>query len=267
MSLISEKILDQRKLKGDKKLSSEQIEAQREAILAGLGESLKSNRELMEQLTALVKEQLELIQPPDLVKLRKKAETGEWVPYEPRSFSLTSARTDESIVVEGDYILAWTDGSYEGISLKLNNLNNAPIYLHRQRVIPGIPFWRIYLTNTVQSGKTLELFITRGLNALAEAAVKATVRAKGGLLNSGVKSADALIKTGAGAVYWMTVSDTAALAVELNDSLNNTGVDRWGIDLPAAGYAHFIFDPPLEFSTGIYLDVSTATCKITIGFS
>ncbi len=94
----------------------------------------------------------------------------------------------------------------------------------------------------------------------------ATFRTTGGITGSGVKSADALIKNGAGAVYWMTVSDTAALAVELNDSTANGGTDAWAIDLPAGAYAHFIFDPPIPFATGIYLDVSTATCKVTIGY-
>jgi hypothetical protein len=36
--------------------------------------------------------------------------------------------------------------------------------------------------------------------------------------------------------------------------------------IPANGYAHFIFDPPIEFATGIYLDVSTATCKVSLGY-
>ena len=91
-------------------------------------------------------------------------------------------------------------------------------------------------------------------------------RGRAGLGNSGVKAADALIKTGKGAVYWMTVSDTAALAIELNDSLADGGVDQWALSLPASGYGHFIFDPPIEFSTGIYLDVSTNTCKVVIGY-
>ena len=86
------------------------------------------------------------------------------------------------------------------------------------------------------------------------------------LSNSGVLSADTAVKTSAGHVYWMTVSDTAALAIELNDSANNSGTDRWALNLPAAGYAHFIFDPAMKFSTGIYLDVSTATCKVIIGY-
>ncbi len=93
-----------------------------------------------------------------------------------------------------------------------------------------------------------------------------THRGKAALSSSGVKTGDAKIKAGSGEVYWLTVSDTAALALELNDSANNTGVDQWGLDLPAGAYAHFIFDPPIEFSNGIYLDVSTATCKVTIGY-
>lgn len=91
-------------------------------------------------------------------------------------------------------------------------------------------------------------------------------RSETGMLNSGVKQADALIKTGAGKVYWISLSDTAALALELNDSLANGGTDLWALDIPAGGYAIFIFDPPIEFATGIYLDVSTVTCKVSIGY-
>ncbi len=86
------------------------------------------------------------------------------------------------------------------------------------------------------------------------------------LLRSGVKSADAAIKASPGAVYWMTVTDTAALAIELNDSTGGAGTDQWAGDFPAGAYAHFIFDPPLAMTAGIYLDVSTATCKVTIGY-
>jgi len=91
-------------------------------------------------------------------------------------------------------------------------------------------------------------------------------RSKCALLNSGVLSADTAVKSVAGEVYWLTVSDTTALSVELNDSTDNTGTDKWAIVLPANAYAHFIFDPPIEFGTGIYLDVSTATCKVVIGY-
>jgi len=88
-----------------------------------------------------------------------------------------------------------------------------------------------------------------------------------GLLSSGVLAADTAVKSSAGKVYWLTISDaTANVAVELNDSTDNTGTDVWALDLPSAGYGHFIFDPPLEFANGIYLDVSTITCKVTIGY-
>lgn len=111
-------------------------------------------------------------------------------------------------------------------------------------------------------GKTKQLIEVDGI-----AQVQGTVaRGEASLLNSGVKSADTLIKNGAGGVYWLTVSDTAALALELNDSLDNSGADKWALVIPADGYGHFIFDPPIEFATGIYLDVSTVTCKIIVGY-
>jgi hypothetical protein len=84
--------------------------------------------------------------------------------------------------------------------------------------------------------------------------------------NSGILSEDTLIKSGGGYVYWLTVSDMAALTVELNDSTDGSGTGRWGIDIPSDGYGHFIFDPPIKFLTGIYLDVSTGTCKVTVGY-
>ncbi len=93
-----------------------------------------------------------------------------------------------------------------------------------------------------------------------------THRGKGGLLNSGVLATDTAIKASSGAVYWISVSDTVALNIELNDSPGGTGTDRWAATLPATCYAHYIFDPPIEFGTGVYLDVSTATCKVVVGY-
>ena len=91
-------------------------------------------------------------------------------------------------------------------------------------------------------------------------------RTQGVIKSSGVLSADTLIRTGMGDVNWLTVSDTAALSLELNDSTDNSGTDKWAIVLPAGAYAHYIFDPALSFGTGIYLDVSTATCKVVVGY-
>ena len=93
-----------------------------------------------------------------------------------------------------------------------------------------------------------------------------TVREKAGLSNSGLKTSDAAIKASAGAVYWLTISDTAAGVIQLNDSTDDSGTDLWQLTIPADGYAHIIFDPPLEFSVGIFLDVPTGTPDVIIGY-
>jgi hypothetical protein len=93
-----------------------------------------------------------------------------------------------------------------------------------------------------------------------------TVRGRAGLLSSGVKTADVLIKTGQGIVHWLSVSDTAAGVVGLADSLTNSTTYVWKTTIPADGYAHFIFDPPFEFATGIWLDVPTGTPDVIVGY-
>ena len=105
-----------------------------------------------------------------------------------------------------------------------------------------------------------------GIDQTTPGTTNNVVRGTNALSNSGVLSADTAVKASAGLVYWLTVSDTAALAIEINDSTAGAGADVWALDLPAAGYGHFIFDPPIVCATGIYLDVSTATCKCTLGF-
>jgi len=104
-----------------------------------------------------------------------------------------------------------------------------------------------------------------GIDQTTPGTTNGVSRTKGGLLNSGVLSADTQIKTGAAEVHWITVSDSAALTIDLEDA-SGSGTSKWGIDLPASGYGHFIFDPPIEFTTGIFLDVNTATCKVTVGY-
>ncbi|KKN78439.1 hypothetical protein LCGC14_0349710 [marine sediment metagenome] len=97
--------------------------------------------------------------------------------------------------------------------------------------------------------------------------VMPVVRDRGdNLSSSGVLGTDTAIKANPGNVFWISVSDTAALAIELNDSLVGTGADKWAVDIPADGYGMWIFDPPLQFDLGIYLDVSTGTCKVVVGY-
>ncbi len=92
------------------------------------------------------------------------------------------------------------------------------------------------------------------------------IRGKSGLKSSQVKTADVAIKASAGAVYWLSVSDTAAAVVGLANSTTNSTTYEWKTTIPADGYAHFIFDPPLEFDTGIWLDIPTGTPDVIVGY-
>lgn len=91
--------------------------------------------------------------------------------------------------------------------------------------------------------------------------------AEHGMSCSGVKTADVAIKTAPGKVYWLTISDTEANdQIQLNDSTADGGTDVWQLKLPATTFAHIIFDPPLEFATGIYLDVPAGTPDVIVGY-
>ena len=126
---------------------------------------------------------------------------------------------------------------------------------------------------TAITGLLTDIVLAAGANIIGNVRIDQTtpgttngvVRVGGGLLNSGVLSGDTQVKASPGKVYWITISDTAALVIDLEDS-SGSGTSKWGIDLPADGYGHFIFDPPIEFATGIFLDVSTVTCKVTVGY-
>jgi len=92
-------------------------------------------------------------------------------------------------------------------------------------------------------------------------------RTEEGVLNSGVKTADVAIKAAPGKVYWITISDVdAASAVQINNSTDDGGTDVWSVELPQNGYIHVNFDPPIECDTGIWLDVSTGSPTIVVGY-
>lgn len=88
-----------------------------------------------------------------------------------------------------------------------------------------------------------------------------------GLKLSGLKTANVKIKGSPGKVYWLTISDASASAIELNDSTDDSGTDVWGIILTTNTHDHFVFDPPIEFETGIWLDVSTGSPNVYIGYA
>jgi len=88
-----------------------------------------------------------------------------------------------------------------------------------------------------------------------------------------VTTAAAAVISNACKVHWITASNGHAseiTAVELNDSTDDSGTDRWACYLSdnAAGNntVSMSFDPPIEFVNGIYLDLTNATTvAVTIG--
>lgn len=87
-----------------------------------------------------------------------------------------------------------------------------------------------------------------------------------GAFTSGVLAADTLIKTGAGKVFWISFFDSSDLSLELNDSTADGGTDKWAglLDVSVNPVGFISFDPPIEFSTGIFLDLSTTSCKVVV---
>jgi len=84
--------------------------------------------------------------------------------------------------------------------------------------------------------------------------------------SSGVKTADAAIKATPGKVYWITVSDTVAGVVGLADAVSESTTYQWQVTIPNSGYIHCVFDPPIEFAVGIWLDVPTGTPDTIVGY-
>lgn len=77
---------------------------------------------------------------------------------------------------------------------------------------------------------------------------------------------DILLKTGAGKVYWVTASAGATGgAFQLNDSIADGGTDRFDITMPASSMIHINFDPPIRFTTGIFLDIPGTNLTINVG--
>ena len=86
---------------------------------------------------------------------------------------------------------------------------------------------------------------------------------------------DTAIKSTPGYVWWLLVQNTDAanpVALELNNSIDNSGTDLLKISLPSATdepRPQFLgpFNPPIEFDTGIYLDLTGGAPLITVGYT
>ena len=93
-----------------------------------------------------------------------------------------------------------------------------------------------------------------------------TVRDKAGLTSSGVLGTDTAIKATGGIVYWVSLSDTQPCVVGIANGGSPGTTYVWKTTIPADGYAHFIFDPPLECNTAIWLDMPTGTGDCVVGY-
>lgn len=135
----------------------------------GLLDYLSRQDELLVRLIEAVRKLnngLEFIVPVggDVSKqeLRQQVESNQYIPYAVKTYSLGSAREDEPIDIEGDFIHAWTDGTLSTIGIRLGHPNNDLYYFNRHNPVRGFPFWKIYLTNDAQASKTLSLLVGKG---------------------------------------------------------------------------------------------------------
>ena len=67
-------------------------------------------------------------------------------------------------------------------------------------------------------------------------------------------------------VFWITCKGGAAAPTfQLNDSGNDSGADVWDIIVPISTPFHCVFDPPMLFEYGLYVDVKQTDASWTIG--
>ena len=87
-----------------------------------------------------------------------------------------------------------------------------------------------------------------------------------GVLTS-IKTADALVYTGQAKVYWVTASAAATGgAAQLNDSTDDGGTDKWSVVVAANTSTTHVFDPAIDFDTGVYADIPGTNVTLTVGY-
>lgn len=91
-----------------------------------------------------------------------------------------------------------------------------------------------------------------------------------GLITTVVTS-DTTLKSSAGKVWWITISNahaTESTQVELSDGAST---DRWGVNVEAVDVlgqpVHVIFDPPIQFDSDIRIDITNGTVKATVAYT
>lgn len=73
---------------------------------------------------------------------------------------------------------------------------------------------------------------------------------------------------GARLLYWLTTApNAAACVVQLADAAAGSGTPIWEWKSSTGGGKHCVFDPPMEFATGIYLEAFTNMTSVTFGYA
>jgi hypothetical protein len=101
----------------------------------------------------------------ELVDRKKVLELGQYVPYVVKTLDMTTAQTDYKIEFDGDNLLASSDGSLSGVTIKFNNQNNDAFPL-QYFIGKKIPFSRMFISWTAQPAK--HLYIAAGRQGEAE---------------------------------------------------------------------------------------------------
>ncbi len=139
----------------------------------------------------------QLWQPIPLETLKKKRPRH----YQKITFDLAIARTNELFWCVGDFIGVETiTGS---CTIKINEVKRDTINLQKVKKV-YTPFYRFYMTNSAQAGKTLTLYIG------GDAAFEIEVAGKMGIIDSAGTDIDPLSSADTPAIYnvTMTLADT-----------------------------------------------------------
>jgi len=106
---------------------------------------------------------------PNMQALKEALTNGQTIPYDiiggDSGLAMDSARSDQQFEIEGTNLVAATDGDLDGVTIRFNSSIARPVPIKYFNPWSQ-PFFKIYLTHTAQSGKTLYLAIGRGTTAI-----------------------------------------------------------------------------------------------------
>ncbi|MBN1366595.1 MAG: hypothetical protein JW967_01540 [Dehalococcoidales bacterium] len=105
-----------------------------------------------------------IIQTQNLIPLKGQLENRQVVPYELLTIDMTTAGSDELHTFNGNNIVAVSNGSLDGVTVKFNNNANPAIPL-KYFMGKSITFSRIYLSWLAQPSKTLYVVLGNQDNA------------------------------------------------------------------------------------------------------